>query len=214
MRNEPIAAVAGLAESVNTKIYAVMKSDGLDGNNPAEVSMTRSFTRSETMSLSTSTTNAVKTGFKAGGSYSKRLASGGKVRFSGSVSAGYDWAKSKVEEKSWTTTSVTTTEDKFAAAPGTFEFRILESNGYMTVQPYKSLLSKENFVVSYLDDASSFDARAVTFVAGELADDKWNRSVAQPLAIARGEADYNDQVRRLKQFDVLSNPMSYAQAIQ
>lgn len=188
-------------------------SDGLDGGNPVSVNTVKSITRSETMAISDKPANAVKAGVKAGVSYSNKTATGGKVRVSASVSVAYEWAKERTKEQTFSTSNQTTTEDKFAANPGEFEFRILESNGTATIQNYKSLLSNENFVVSYLQDASSWSPRGVTFPSGALADDKWNRSVAKPFALARGEAEYNSLVSRFKQFGILKSPMSYAAAV-
>lgn len=212
-RKESVAKADGSGEDVATKVYVIMMSDGLHGGSPVAVSTVHEIKRSESMAISDKTANAVKAGVKAGVSYSNKTATGGKVRVSASVSVAYEWAKEQSTERTWSTENSTTTEDKFAAKPGEFEFRILESNGTVTIQNYKSLLSNENFVVSYLRDASSFSPRGVTFPSGVLADDKWNLSVAQPLAVARGEAEYNSMVSRFKKFGILKSPMSYAAAM-
>lgn len=212
-REEPLATLKGPGKSAATKIFMVMWADGMDGAQSVPVSLSHTFTRSDSMKLTTGTTNAIKTGAEIGVRWGQGQHGKG-VSVEGKLSAEYAWAKSKVSDHTWSTTSATTADDKFAATAGTFEFRILESTGTVTTKPYKSMMGNGSFSVSYLDTAANFYPRGVTFTRDRVEDAKWNQSVAKPLALSQGEAEYNAKVARLKTFGALSKPISYAEALK
>jgi hypothetical protein len=94
-------------------------------------------------------------------------------------------------EQTWGTASTVASDDTFEAAPGTVQFRILETRGVIAQQVYQSMIQYETFSGIHIQEASPFVPRGVTFISGENGDEVWNRSVAWVYALNNGESGYS-----------------------
>ena len=123
--------------------------------------------------------------------------------------AEYQYVTSDGQERTWGTTN----SDTFTAQPGAFLLRIIATSGKAASQRYQSMVPNQNFVGHYIQNATNFVPIEVTLTAGENSDAARNRTAARAIAVTQGEAVHDQWVERLRQFGVLSSPMSQDEAI-
>ncbi|MEM6311186.1 MAG: hypothetical protein AAF754_14165 [Pseudomonadota bacterium] len=211
VRAEPVFDLIGGKDTVPVNVYYVLSADGLDGKQSTIVDLKQTFTRADTLRMSSGTSNRIQAGAEVGVKYQQGKTGRGWT-VEGKLSTEYEWVKKNLKEQSWVTTNLSETKDSFFAAPDTYEFRILRSAGQVSNQSYRALMTKQSFTARYLENANEFKVRSVTFTEGELADDVWNRSVAKPLAVSAGQLEYENVVGRLKSFGILKSPLTFEAA--
>lgn len=212
VRQEPLVQPSGPVETVDTTIYVVYYADALDSATPVERAWETSISRNRSFAVSSEESQEGRFGASITAGYSPSDSVGGGYA-EATISAEYAFLTSDANEQTWGTETSVETDDTFEAEPGTLQFRILETRGVVAQQVYDSLIQDETFRGLYIQEASPFVPRGVTFVDGQNGDTQWNRSVARAFAIANGEAGYDLMVERLRTFGILSQPQSYAQAI-
>ena len=210
-RREPVASPSGAPEVVDTTLYVVYSADALDSRTAVERAWETTISRNRNFTITSEETQQGTFGASATVGYAAGETGGmhGEV----TLSAEYQYLTTDSNEQSWGTEVSNSTNDTFTAEPGTMQFRILETRGTVARQVYDSLIQNETFVGQYILNASPFVPVGVTFASGENGDTAWNRSVARAVAVTQGEGGYNTLVDRLRRFEILSQPFTYAQAM-
>jgi hypothetical protein len=212
VRAEPVAQAQGAVETVNTTLYVVYSADALDSDQAVERAWETTISRTESLTLTDEQTDQATVGIEASVGYAASGDTGG-VESSLTLSAEYQFVKAKTTEKVWGTEVSNATNDTFEAEAGTIQFRVLTTPGVIAKQSYISLIQDKTFVGRYVQEASPFVPTGVTFTKDKADDDKWNRSLARAFAVTQGKGGYDQMVSRLKQFGILSAPMTYEQAV-
>lgn len=206
-RKEPIVKAVGKAESIPTMLYVLYSADALDSDQPVERAWETTISRTESLTFSDEKTDQGTFGLEATAGYAAGDAGGFEA--SATLKAEYQFVIGSTKEQVWGSEVATATNDTFEAVAGTIQFRILSTSGIVAQQSYVSLIQDQTFLGRYVQEASPFVPTGVTFVKGNLEDEKWNRSLARAVAVTRGKAGYDELVRRLKLFGILSEPISY-----
>lgn len=210
-RKEPIVKAVGKAESVPTTLYVLYSADALDSDQPVERAWETTISRTESLTFSDEKTDQGTFGIEATAGYA--AGDGGGFEASATLKAEYQFVIGSTKEQVWGSEVSTATNDTFEAEAGTIQFRILSTSGIVAQQSYVSLIQDQTFLGRYVQEASPFVPTGVTFVKEKLEDEKWNRSLARAVAVTRGKAGYDELVKRLKLFGILSAPLSYDVAL-
>lgn len=207
-RSEQVVTTTGSPEEVETTIYVVYSADALDSASAVArawlttISRNRSFLVASEDSQEGSFGASVTVGWAP-------PETGGAAYGEATISAEYSFLTADSREQTWGTESTVATDDTFEAAPGTVQFRILETRGVIAQQVYQSMIQNETFSGIYIQEASPFVPRGVTFTSGENGDEVWNRSVARAYAVNNGESGYNLMLDRLRAFGIIDQAMSF-----
>lgn len=210
-RAEPAATPDGSPKLEETNIFVVYYADALDSAKSVPLSWKQTVTRSDSLTLSEESSNRAQVGLEANYGYTPPDTGG--QHYDITLSAEYEYIRGNTKEQTFGTERTSETADEVAAEPGTLEFRILTTTGRVTQQSYQSTLSGKSFAAYYIADADLFRPRGVTFEKGVLADDRWDRSVARPVAASLGCLAYDSLVKRLKKFGSLNKPLSCKDAM-
>jgi hypothetical protein len=210
-RKEPPVIAVGTGEQRPMPVYVVYRADALDSGSPATRTLDTTITTTETLTLSSETSNEAAFGLSVTAGYA--AGEDGGWEGSATLSAEYKYVASTIEEKSFETGTETSTSDTFSAEPGTIQFRILSATGVVNEQTYRSLLQDRTFKGLYVRNVSPFQPTEATFEKGTPGEDKWVRTVAGPYAVAVGKLAYDSTVSRLRTFGILAWAPSYDEAL-
>lgn len=211
-RVEPAAVDAGGAASSPARIYIVYYADALDSNSKVDRPWNSKITLTKSLTLQDTTSNRVQIGAYVEYSYSPPSESGGSGGKAG-LTAEYEHVKSSLKANSTIEEQTVERSETFSAAPKTLEFRVLVGSGTVATRSYRSTLTGQKFTATLASSDADLNPRQVTFTAGKVEDDKWNRSIARPFCLAKGTANYDMMVKRLVEMGCLKNPMSAQKAL-
>jgi hypothetical protein len=211
-RVEPAAVPAGGPNTSPARIYVVYYADALESKQKVDRPWTSRITLTRSMTVEDTTSNRVKIGTYVEYGYSPPEDTGGNSVKAG-LTAEYEHVRKSLNATTDTTSKTVERSETFSADPGTLEFRVLVGSGTVETRAYRSTLSGQPFTATLASSDADLNPQQATFTKGKVNDEAWNRSVARAYRLAKGEANYDAMVRRLKQMGCLKNPLTAQQAI-